>query len=123
MARTTVTIADKLTLKIMMMFDRILKRLTCLLHMPQNKLQYYKGYTLSHTQVPIEDKQMRIREHSDYGTITLLWQINDVPGLEVQDLSGTWQPVPMLKMGLFAILVICYSVGLMITLKALNIEW
>ena len=26
MARTTVTIADKLTLKIMMMFDRILKR-------------------------------------------------------------------------------------------------
>ena len=101
MARTTVTIADKLTLKIMMMFDRILKRsdMPFFLHMPQNKLQYYKSYTLSHTQVPIEDKQMRIREHSDYGTITLLWQINDVPGLEVQDLSGTWHPVPYAKDG------------------------
>ena len=65
---------------------------------------------------------MRIREHSDYGTITLLWQINDVPGPEVQD-HGTWHLFLMLKMGLFAILVICYSVGLMITLKALNIEW
>ena len=34
-----------------------------------------------------EDRQMRIGEHSDYGTITLLWQITDVPGLEVQDLE------------------------------------
>ena len=32
--------------------------------------------------------------HSDYGTITLLWQINDVSGLEVQDLGGVWHPVP-----------------------------
>ena len=42
---------------------------------------------------------MRIGEHSDYGTITLLWQINDVPGLEVQDLSGTWHPVPYAEDG------------------------
>ena len=42
----------------------------------------------------LEDRQMRIGEHSDYGTITLLWQINDVPGLQVQDLEGTWHAVP-----------------------------
>ena len=42
----------------------------------------------------IENKQMRIGEHSDYGTITLLWQINDVPGLEVLDLDNNWHPVP-----------------------------
>ena len=48
---------------------------------------------------PIDDRQMRIGEHSDYGTITLLWQINDVPGLEVQDLEGDWHPVPYAKNG------------------------
>jgi isopenicillin N synthase-like dioxygenase len=42
---------------------------------------------------------MRIGEHSDYGTITLLWQINDVPGLEVQDLGGVWHPVPYAEGG------------------------
>ena len=47
----------------------------------------------------IEPKQLRIGEHSDYGTITLLWQINDVPGLEVQDLEGQWHPVPYAKDG------------------------
>ena len=47
--------------------------------------------TIRIIQDPIENKQMRIGEHSDYGTITLLWQINDVPGLEVQDLEWTWQ--------------------------------
>ena len=48
---------------------------------------------------PILNKQMRIGEHSDYGTITLLWQINDVPGLQVQDLEGTWWSVPYAEDG------------------------
>ena len=43
---------------------------------------------------------MRIGEHTDYGTITLLWQLNDVPGLEVQDLDGNWHPVPYMKNGI-----------------------
>ena len=55
---------------------------------------HYPAYT-----GPIENKQMRIGEHSDYGTITLLWQINDVPGLEVQDLNGHWHPVPYAEDG------------------------
>ena len=83
-----------------MMFDRILKR-------PDMPLTHAHKTNYSTTRVihypaytgPIEDKQMRIGEHSDYGTITLLWQINDVPGLEVQDLSGTWHPVPYAKDG------------------------
>ena len=56
---------------------------------------HYPGYN-----GPVEDKQMRIGEHSDYGTITLLWQLNDVPGLEVQDLDGNWHSVPYVKNGI-----------------------
>ena len=40
----------------------------------------------------LEHRQMRIGEHSDYGTITLLWQINDVPYSQVVGLEGTWHP-------------------------------
>ena len=94
-ALQTVSIADKLTLKIMTMFDRILNRADMPLtrchreNFSTTRVIHYPAYT-----GPLEDKQMRIGEHSDYGTITLLWQINDVPGLEVQDLDGTWHPVP-----------------------------
>ena len=42
---------------------------------------------------------MRIGEHSDYGTITLLWQINDVPRLEVQDLKWTLASQPYAEDG------------------------
>ena len=99
-ALNSVRIADNLTLKIMMMFDRILKRPDMPLtqahktNYSTTRVIHYPAYT-----GPIEDKQMRIGEHSDYGTITLLWQINDVPGLEVQDLEGTWHPVPYAENG------------------------
>ena len=99
-ARATVDIADRLTLKIMTMFDRILQRPDMPLtqahktNYSTTRVIHYPAYT-----GPIEDKQMRIGEHSDYGTITLLWQINDVPGLEVQDLEGTWHPVPYANNG------------------------
>jgi len=43
---------------------------------------------------PTEDRMLRIGEHSDYGTITLLWQLDSVPGLEVEDLDGKWHAVP-----------------------------
>ncbi len=94
-ATKTVHIADKLTLKIMTMFDRILGRADMPLtqchreNYSTTRVIHYPAYT-----GPLLDKQMRIGEHSDYGTITLLWQINDVPGLEVQDLEGKWHPVP-----------------------------
>ena len=94
-ALQTVGIADKLTLKIMTMFDRILNRADMPLtrchseNFSTTRVIHYPAYT-----GPLEEKQMRIGEHSDYGTITLLWQINDVPGLEVQDLEGTWHAVP-----------------------------
>ena len=94
-ALQTVGIADKLTLKIMTMFDRILNRADMPLtrchreNFSTTRVIHYPAYT-----GPLEDKQMRIGEHSDYGTITLLWQINDVPGLEVQDLDGAWHAVP-----------------------------
>ena len=93
-ALQSVDIADKLTLKILSMFDEILKCGSTLVdaHIkPFNttRVIHYPAYTGK-----LEDRQMRIGEHSDYGTITLLWQINDVPGLQVQDLEGTWHAVP-----------------------------
>ena len=94
-ALETIRIADHLALRILSRFDTILDTGTTLvdahLQVPYNttRVIHYPAYT-----GPLEDKQMRIGEHSDYGTITLLWQINDVPGLEVQDLEGSWHPVP-----------------------------
>ena len=93
-ALQSIDVADKLTLRILSRFDEILKSGTTLVdaHMkPFNttRVIHYPAYD-----GPVEDKQMRIGEHSDYGTITLLWQINDVPGLQVQDLKGKWHPVP-----------------------------
>lgn len=98
-ALNSVRIADQLTIKILEKFDKILDCGTTLVDAhakPYNttRVIHYPAYT-----GPIKDKQQRIGKHSDYGTITLLWQINDVPGLEVQDLNGDWHPVPYEKEG------------------------
>jgi isopenicillin N synthase-like dioxygenase len=95
----TIRIADDLTLRILAKFDTILGCGTTLVDAHQDpynttRVIHYPAYT-----GPLEDKQMRIGEHSDYGTITLLWQINDVPGLQVQDLGGVWHPVPYAEDG------------------------
>tara|TARA_B110000444_G_scaffold259956_1_gene305331 strand:+ start:1125 stop:1982 length:858 start_codon:yes stop_codon:yes gene_type:complete len=98
-ALQTIDIADKLMLQILEKFDTILDTDSILVksHLkPYNttRVIHYPAYNGS-----LEDKQLRIGEHSDYGTITLLWQINDVPGLQVQDLKGEWHPVPYANKG------------------------
>ena len=98
-ALDSINIADKLTLRILAMFDVILNIGTTLVDAHKKmfnttRILHYPAYT-----GPLLDKQMRIGEHSDYGTITLLWQINDVPGLEVQDLDGNWHSVPYAEDG------------------------
>jgi len=95
----TIRIADDLTLRILAKFDTILDTGTTLVDAHQDpynttRVIHYPAYTGE-----LLPKQMRIGEHSDYGTITLLWQINDVPGLEVQDLGGVWHPVPYAQDG------------------------
>jgi len=42
-----------------------------------------------------EEGQTRIREHSDFGTITVLWQ-KDVGGLEVLSPTGKWVTAPVI---------------------------
>jgi len=94
-ALRSIEIADKFTLSILDRFDRILDPSKSTLvdaHMEPYNTTRVIHYPAYHGK--IDDRQMRIGEHSDYGTITLLWQINDVPGLEVQDLTGAWHPVP-----------------------------
>lgn len=44
-------------------------------------------------QIPAKPGQVRAGEHSDYGSITLLFQ-DDVGGLEVQTASGEWIAAP-----------------------------
>ena len=93
-ALRTIDIVDRLTLDILKKFDTILSCGTTLVDAHQDmynttRIIHYPAYDGK-----LEDRQMRIGEHSDYGTITLLWQITDVPGLEVQDLGGVWHPVP-----------------------------
>jgi isopenicillin N synthase-like dioxygenase len=93
-ALESIEIMDNLTIQILKKFDRILDCNTTLVDAHKEmynttRVIHYPAYNGF-----LEDKQMRIGEHSDYGTVTLLWQINDVPGLEVQDLSGDWHPVP-----------------------------
>lgn len=99
-ALESVDIADRLTLNILEKFDDILKSGTTLVdaHLSNystTRFIHYPAY-----KGDIEPNQLRIGEHSDYGTITLLWQINDVPGLEVQDRKNNeWHPVPYAKDG------------------------
>ena len=80
-AEETINIADKLTLDILHKFDTILSCGTTLQMLIKKcitpRIIHYPAFEGS-----LEDRQMRIGEHSDYGTITLLWQINDVPGLK-----------------------------------------
>ena len=82
-------------MRILEKFDTILDCGTTLVdahEKPYNttRIIHYPAYTGE-----LEDRQMRIGEHSDYGTITLLWQINDVPGLQVQDRDEkAWYQVP-----------------------------
>ena len=98
-ARASVKIADNLSMRILEKFDTILDCGTTLVdahEKPYNttRIIHYPAY-----KGEVELNQKRIGEHSDYGTITLLWQINDVPGLQVQDLKGKWHPVPYAKDG------------------------
>ena len=99
MGLTTIEIADNLTLRILEKFDTILESGTTLVDAHQEPFNTTRVIHYPPYNGPIKDNQKRIGEHSDYGTITLLWQINDVPGLQVQDLEGEWHPVPYAEDG------------------------
>ena len=98
-ARKTVIIADDLTLRIIRIFDQILGTGSTLTNAHITNFSTTRIIKYPTYDGPIEDRQMRFGEHSDYGTLTLLWQINDIPGLQVQDLDGNWHPVPYIKDG------------------------
>lgn len=93
-ALRSIRVADALTMRILEKFDTILNTGTTLVDAHREPFNTTRVIHYPAYDGPVENKQMRIGEHSDYGTITLLWQINDVPGLEVQDLQGDWWPVP-----------------------------
>lgn len=93
LALQSIDIADRLTLDILHKFDLILDSGTTLVdahRRPYNTTRVIHYPAMK----PTEDRMMRIGEHSDYGTITLLWQLDSVPGLEVEDLDGKWHAVP-----------------------------
>jgi isopenicillin N synthase-like dioxygenase len=93
LALQSIDIADRLTLDILAKFDLILDSDTILVD--AHRKPYNTTRVIHYPAMrPTLDRQMRIGEHSDYGTITLLWQIDSVPGLEVEDLKGEWHSVP-----------------------------
>ena len=94
LGKQSIMIPDDLTLRILEKFDTILVCGTTLGDAHQEPYNTTRVIHYPAQEGDIEPRQQRIGEHSDYGTITLLWQINDVPGLEVQDLGGDWHPVP-----------------------------
>ena len=93
-ALQSIQIMDNLTIDILKTFDIILNCGTTLVDAHKEMFNTTRVIHYPAYEGTLEARQMRIGEHSDYGTITLLWQINDVPGLEVQDLGGVWHPVP-----------------------------
>ena len=99
LALESVRVADWLMMRTLGMFDEILKTENTLVNSHQKPYNTTRVIHYPSYDGPIENKQMRIGEHSDYGTITLLWQINDVPGLEVQDINRVWHPVPYANNG------------------------
>lgn len=57
------------------------------------RLLHYPAITPDHRYDPKND--LRAGAHSDYGSITLLFQRANQPGLEVLSPRDTWQPVPV----------------------------
>ena len=46
----------------------------------------------------IKDQQIRGGEHTDYGSITLLWRFDDVGGLQIEDReTGEWIEAPIVE--------------------------
>jgi isopenicillin N synthase-like dioxygenase len=46
----------------------------------------------------IKEDQIRLNEHTDYGTITLLWQLDDCPGLQLYNRKAeNWVDVPVIE--------------------------
>ena len=46
----------------------------------------------------IKDQQIRGGEHTDYGSITLLWRFDDVGGLQIEDReTGEWIDAPIVE--------------------------
>jgi isopenicillin N synthase-like dioxygenase len=56
---------------------------------------YYPSIFSPSTAAYAHDKDVRAGAHSDYGSITLLFQRAGQPGLEIFTPEGTWAPVPI----------------------------
>ncbi|KAJ5690223.1 hypothetical protein N7462_004615 [Penicillium macrosclerotiorum] len=56
---------------------------------------YYPSIFSPTTSSYAHDKDVRAGAHSDYGSITLLFQRPGQPGLEIRTPEGTWAPVPI----------------------------
>jgi isopenicillin N synthase-like dioxygenase len=61
------------------------------------RLLYYPALP---SDIPLEDgADIRAGAHSDYGSITLLFQRPSQPGLEILTPESTWAPVPVIPKG------------------------
>ncbi|GIT62570.1 MAG: hypothetical protein Ct9H300mP21_01160 [Pseudomonadota bacterium] len=60
----------------------------------------------------IKENQVRGGAHTDYGTITLLWRFDDVPGLQIYDKDDDeWIDAPIIVNSIVLKLQICLQGG------------
>lgn len=93
----SIEVAEAHTLRMLARFDTILDTGTTLVDAhtsSSNPVSFTRVIHYPATKEKVHEKQLRIDEHTDFGTITSIWQINNVPGLQVQDLKGNWHTVP-----------------------------
>lgn len=67
-------------------------------------------YPQRHEQIE-DEVDIRAGAHSDYGSITCLFQLPGQPGLEIKTLSGDWAPVPVDPLGEGGPLPILVNIG------------
>ncbi|KAF7195404.1 hypothetical protein HII31_03296 [Pseudocercospora fuligena] len=68
---------------------------------------YYPARTTSYD----DEVDIRAGAHSDYGSITCLFQLPGQPGLEIKSPSGEWAPVPVDPLGKGGPLPILVNIG------------
>ena len=99
-------IAEKIERIARMLSYQFLYRFEKLLNVPTGKLveQHIDGSsTMRILHYPshegdIKENQVRGGAHTDYGSITLLWRFDDVPGLQIYDKeSDEWIDAPIIK--------------------------
>ena len=90
--------AHNLSLRFLSIFEKVLSvQKDFLVSKHVNSLSTLRTIHYPAYKEKIKKDQLRIGEHTDYGTMTILWQLNEVSGLEIMHKNGKWIEIPFIK--------------------------